>query len=564
MSDERDQLLNISLKLAKARMALAKAERRLEKSRAKWRTISAYRGVRLVMKVHRLWARLRAKARTLLAGGKAEDPMSAEFNRLLDIARKLPKSNGSRFYVKRNVRIGIVCDHFMWDAIHPAADFVYIRPTRKGLAALDTVDLFLVCSTWTGLQCDEWRQCGKAGTGANWLLLLMMDRCRARGKKVAFYSKEDPVHYAKFLNVARHADVIFTSAMEMIPSYRRDCGHDRVYPLVFCINPEFHNPIGSCGRDRGKGVLFAGSWRSKHRQRCEDQRMIFDGVLAAGLRLRIVNRYDWREMPEFAFPEAYGPFEWPPVAHDDLMALHKLFDWAININTVTTSETMSANRICELQASGNLLLSNSSKVMSERYPEAIVVRTPADVKEILRTKTDHDLAELKASGIRRMMTGETCHDRIDEILDKVGLPQAPRSRRVLVVCRQRTVAVVRAFAGQTYPDRELMSIDEVTPEAYGRFDMVMWFSEDGIYDKFRLEDLSNAFKYANVDFVTMGSDRAHDYVSSFMDRYNTLFWREALPLERLRNPETVTFPAGGYCVSCSFDIIQKANEGRSN
>ncbi len=292
--------------------------------------------------------------------------------------------------------------------------------------------------------------------------------------------------------------------------------------------------------------------------------MIFDGVLAAGLRLRIVNRYDWREMPEFAFPEAYGPFEWPPVAHDDLMALHKLFDWAININTVTTSETMSANRICELQASGNLLLSNSSKVMSERYPEAIVVRTPADVKEILRTKTDHDLAELKASGIRRMMTGETCHDRIDEILGKVGLPQAPRSRRVLVVCRQRTVAVVRAFAGQTYPDRELMSIDEVTPEAYGRFDMVMWFSEDGIYDKFRLEDLSNAFKYANVDFVTMGSDRAHDYVSSFMDRYNPLFWREALPLERSRNPEPVTCPAGGYCVSCSFDIIQKANEGRSN
>lgn len=550
MSDERDQLLNISLKLAEVRMALAKAERRLEKSRAKWRAISSRRGVRLVMKVHRLWERLRAKARTLLAGGKAENPMAAELNRLLDIARKLPKSNGSRFYVKRDVRIGIVCDRFMWDAIHPAADFVYIRPTRKGLAVLDTIDLFLVCSTWEGLHHREWRNSGKAGTGSNRLLLLMMDRCRARGKKVAFYSKEDPIHYAKFLNVARHADVIFTSAMEMIPSYRRDCGHDRVHSLIFCINPELHNPIGSCGRDRSKAVLFAGSWRSIYRQRCEDQRMMFDGVLAAGLRLRIVNRYDCREVPKHAFPEAYRPFEWPSVVHGDLMALHKLFDWAININTVTTSETMSANRICELLASGNLLLSNFSKVMPKRYPGAIIVRTPADVKEILRTKTDPDLAELRASGIRRMMTGETCYDRIDQILDKVGLPQTPRSRRVLVVCRQRTAAVIRAFAEQTYPDRELMSIDEVTPEAYGRFDMVMWFSEDGIYDKFRLEDLSNAFKYANVDFVTMGSDRPHDYVPAFKNRYNTLFWREALPLERLQDPETMTFAAGGYCVSC--------------
>ena len=49
------------------------------------------------------------------------------------------------------------------------------------------------------------------------------------------------------------------------------------------------------------------------------------------------------------------------------MNTHRLFRWAINVNSVKYSETMFANRVYELQAMGNLLLTNYSMGVNNKF-----------------------------------------------------------------------------------------------------------------------------------------------------------------------------------------------------
>ena len=63
-----------------------------------------------------------------------------------------------------------------------------------------------------------------------------------------------------FRPLAAEADVVFTSAEEMIPVYREDCPRvHQVKSLTFGVNPLLHTPVGS-RRIRRSEVLFAGSW----------------------------------------------------------------------------------------------------------------------------------------------------------------------------------------------------------------------------------------------------------------------------------------------------------------
>ena len=64
------------------------------------------------------------------------------------------------------------------------------------------------------------------------------------GKKVVFYSKEDPINYEKFVDIAAQCDYIFTTAVEKVKDYKRDCNNENVFVLEFGVNPLYHHPIG--------------------------------------------------------------------------------------------------------------------------------------------------------------------------------------------------------------------------------------------------------------------------------------------------------------------------------
>ena len=459
------------------------------------------------------------------------------FARVAEKIKDMPESNGCRYYERLKKRIAIICDQFYWDSVKAAADFIYIDPVKWQDCTRD-VDCLLVVSAWHGLGGGtDWRGLPYEGSERRKLAYEIIDSCKERGVPSLFYSKEDPPSYADFLGLAKRCDYVFTSDDRCVRRYREDCGHDRVFPMRFCINPAYHNPVGSrhCAKERN--VFFAGSWMKKFPERCKDMECMFDGVLAAGRGLNIVDRYyAIRGDERYSYPGKYLKYQAPAVDHDSLQKIHKLYDWCINVNTVKDSNTMFANRVYELQANGNLLISNYSLGVSNEFPNVFMVHDQKDVGLILNGFTDDEIYERQTAGVRRVMTGETCFDRIAEMLHIAGLAEKPPVRKVLVIATKATDRVKEMFELQTYGAKTLTDLAHVTPEMYAGAAVVAFFDADADYGAYYLEDMVNGFKYTDCDYVTKDAyvrhgrvvkGREYYYVDMIRDRSRTVFWRRS-------------------------------------
>ncbi|MBR2717024.1 MAG: glycosyltransferase [Oscillospiraceae bacterium] len=486
-------------------------------------------------------------------------------DRVRQKAEAIPESNGGRYYEPYRGRIGIIADEFLFDAFKSTADFVRITPENFREEAART-DLLLLASAWRG-EHGEWEDMTKPGSPAGKAAARVIERYRELGKPVVFYSKEDPVHYRNFLWLADRCDCIFTSAEECRERYEKDCPSKPVETLCFGINPCFHNPVGICSTEPEEGVIFSGSWVTRYADRAEKLQMLFDGVLAGGQKLKIIDRNFAQNNPRYYFPERYYACVSPAIDHTLLQRVHKLYRWAININSVTNSRSMFANRAYELQANGNLLLSNDSVGMAEKFPGIFIPESAEETADLLRRMNEGDPEEIyrrRIEGVRRVMTGETTFDRLAQILRPVGLPYAVSDRRIAVIVPERTAALQAAFDTQSYGNRVLLESGECSEAALAEADIVAFWSPAYRYGPHYLEDMANGFKYTDSDYITkaaykkngvLPADTEHDYVDRYRSKYATVFWRAAFSWETLRDlPESGMLP-GGYGID-HFELEQ--------
>ena len=252
----------------------------------------------------------------------------------LEQIKQIPDSNGCRYYAPVAFRVGIVCDEFFYESIKAAANFVYLTPENWREELEQGLDVLLFVSAWRGLNM-EWKNLASLNaqltgepTPTRLEALAMLRACREQKVPTVFYSKEDPPNYELFLDLARECDYVFTSAKECIPYYNADCGREDVQAVCFGINPLEHNPIGCRQEAKEDTVLFSGSWMVKYPHRCQELATIFDGVLAAGHGLHIIDR-NYPGNPRYRFPEPYSAHTSPALPHSQLQKVHKLFDLSL-------------------------------------------------------------------------------------------------------------------------------------------------------------------------------------------------------------------------------------------
>lgn len=480
----------------------------------------------------------------------------------LERIKQMPDSNGCRYYEKLNLRVGIICDEFFYESIKDAANFVYLTPENWRDELEQGLDVLLFVSAWRGLNM-EWKdiaslkaQLDNIPTPSRTAAMELLQSGRNRKIPTVFYSKEDPPNYEVFLDFAKQCDYVFTSAKECIPYYNDDCDRDDVQAVCFGVNPVQHNPIGSHQGDKEDMVLFSGSWMIKYPDRCKELSTIFDGVLEAGHGLHIIDR-NYPGNQRYRFPAPYFALTSPALPHNELQKVHKLFDWAININSVKNSETMFANRAFELQANGILMLSNFSVGVNSLLPNVQMVRDAEEVAPIMDAITPEERYERQMAGVRSVMTGHTCFDRITQLLSPTGLPVSQPVRRVLVLADTLTDQVQNSFRLQSYPDKALLAAGEATAEVLAEYDMVTWFAPDAHYGVFYLEDMVNGFKYTACDYITKDAwleggvlhpGTEHNYVSQMGSKYRTLFWRAAFEPDFLLNLSGVAELPNGYSI----------------
>lgn len=488
-------------------------------------------------------------------GREQQNWLDRYFDRLVMI----PDSNGCRYYEKSDKRIGLVCDEFFYESVCSAADFVMITPDNWEDEIAKGLDAMLFVTAWRGLH-EEWRGLGTVQdmekNPVRRLALKMLKTCRDRKIPTVFYSKEDPPNYDVFMDYAKACDYICTTAQECVPKYQKDCGHDRVQAVCFGINPVNHNPIGFRSPDKEKTILFSGSWMMKYPDRCRELATIFDGILDSDYDLHIIDR-NYPGNPKYCFPEKYFAYSSPALPHDLLQKVHKLFDWAVNINSVKGSSTMFANRAFELQANGVLLLSNLSVGVNRLLPTVQMVVEREEVSRILNGMSDEQRYERQIAGIRSVMTGHTCFDRLQQILAPLGLDNEQPKREVLVLADAVTDSVLESFERQSYPCKKLLRASDASEADIAGCDMITWFAENSRYDTFYLEDMVNGFKYTACDYITkdgwledgvLHEGAEHQYVAYMPNKYRTVFWTDAFESGMLLNMPEAAQLENGYSI----------------
>lgn len=436
---------------------------------------------------------------------------------------KLAESNGSRYFEKLKLDVGIICDEFLFHSYKDAANLHYIDADGGGLSK--NIDFLIVATTWKGID-GSWEQVASPRSEKRSQLMEMIDTAKDLGIPVAFYSKEDPVNYHLFIDIAKDCDIVYTSAQEVVEDYKRDCGHDDVHVMEFGVNPEYHNPVGSrseVASNNKDHVIFAGSWTEKYPVRNKESSQMFDGVKENGFDLTIIDRNLNLKRTRYQFPFKYIENLTYPMVHEDLMNTHRLFRWAINVNSVKYSETMFANRVYELQAMGNLLLTNYSVGVNNKFPHLFMVNLKEDVGPMIRNHTESDYEDIRAKGIRQVMLNDTAYHRIGQFAANLGIETEMKQKEILIIVDKETDKAKENFNRQMYPHKTMVEKTKLTQEVLEQSDFVTFFSDDYIYEEYHLEDLLSAFVYTDVDFVVKQNNGHHVYTDHEPAKDLTMF-----------------------------------------
>lgn len=451
------------------------------------------------------------------------------YENFANLIEKIPESNGSSYYKKADLTIGIITDEFMYNYYKDSAHFLAIgHDNYKELVDNAGLDLLMYVSCWRGMYNNDWY-----GDELHGEIPGVIRYANDRNITTIFQTIEDPTNYERYLPIAKECDYIFTTDKDCILKYKVDTGNSNVFLLEYGVNPAFHNPIGMRKKyeesmqskyDRSS-VFFAGSWMDRYKNRCRDITLIFNGVLDSGTKLVVADRNVEVKLPGYKFPKRFRPFVIPAIDHTALQKVHKLFDFNININTVQDSSTMCAMRVYELQALGCLMLSNYSLAVSEIFPGLFMINNREEVGEILKKYSEIDLYQMQVENLRDVMTDKTVFDRLNYIFEKCGVNYVFPEQSVIVLCEEKTEHICYMFEQQKYDKKTLMTMEQY--RFSGTSDgFIACFRDDYEYDEYYLTDMLNAFKYCDVDYVTKDATcigAEYDFIEGKADIYVSVF-----------------------------------------
>lgn len=475
----------------------------------------------------------RVMERKLLQGEYKLLTDSSRKPELLDQISTLPHSNGSRYYTRLPFRVGMVGDPFLFYNYASTCDLIYLTP-ENWLTQLPQLDCVIVTSVWHGLH-EEWTGVSQPGSAASDQLCQLMKETKRHGCPIIFYSKEDPPNFNCFRIYAALSDQIYTSASECIERYQDYTGGIPVDIMHFAISPHLHNPIGMKRLDEDRcRAFFAGSWMKKYPKRVQQEKELFDWVRRSGLQLDIADRNYSRYCMTYRYPLKYLRCVLPNFSYEEISQLYKLYDWILNLNSVSESADMFSLRVYDALACGSLVLSNKSVGMERYFPQVYVIEGYEQLLDVLHTPVP-ELEQRRLAGIRQVFRVGTVYEKMAYMLRSVGLNgQCAANDLVGVIPVKGGTEAENGralFEAQTYKNKVWLGCqpDDAMVRTCGMF--AYWDHEQN-YPAHYLEDMVNGFKYTNSDYITteLGTspqEAGQIYTTSIKDRCCTLFWADS-------------------------------------
>jgi spore maturation protein CgeB len=370
----------------------------------------------------------------------------------------------------------------------------------------------------------------------------------------AFWCKEDPVHFNRFLDSASLFDYVFTTDINCIPKYKQALGHTRVYLLPFACQPLIHNPIEKY--QRKQAASFAGSFYVRYPERVKDFESMVDAITSV-YDLEIFDRYHNSSDTNYHFPDRYKPFIKGSLSTEQIDLAYKGYRYGINLNTVKSSESMFARRVFELLGSGTVTISNHSPALSFLFGDIVISSDdPSEIEKNLSELLNDDLLRMKTAliGVRKILMEHTYAHRLATVFDKVlavdVMPTLPKIKLISLASNQQELArLIEMMMNQ-------MTVD---------WSAVLIVKSFQIYDDFNFDSRIRLIKQEdseNISLIDVCSDCVWIGGMSSEDYYGPHYLLDLLLATRFSDANTIC-KAGffevqlGSIVNQQFDLAYK-------
>ncbi len=250
-------------------------------------------------------------------------------------------------------------------------------------------------------------------------MLELTSFCRTRSIPIAFWNKEDPVHFKEFLGTARMCDYVFTTDMDSISNYMAELRHGNVYLLPFAAAPGIHNPIEKFDR-KGK-FSFAGSYYAQYGGRKEEFDLLID-VCASTVGIDIFDRNYKTSNARYQFPEKYQQYILGTLPYDEIDRAYKGYKFGVNVNSVKNSQTMFARRVFEQMACNCLTITGYSRAIRNFFGDIIPCSSDPrllteKIEELVNDPTEY--RKLRLLGLRTVLANHLYVHRLERIVEKL-------------------------------------------------------------------------------------------------------------------------------------------------
>lgn len=430
-----------------------------------------------------------------------------------------------------------ILDEFSYNCFKHECNLIYLNPSNFiDILSSNKVHLLFVESIWGGLD-KQWGDVA-GGTNINMeALKLVVEYCKGKNIPTVFWNKEDPVHFYRFIDMARLFDHIFTTDENCIETYVELLGHNRVFVLPFAAQPALHNPINRNAEKLGK-VAFAGSWHMYgHLRRKYDMEKVVKPSFKYGIT--IYDRNYHRNNVSFRYPEEYQPYIKGGLPYNEIAEIYKKYDMFLNVNSVGRSPTMFSRRIFELLACGTNILSGYSAGIKNLFSGIVSLSSNEEETESLLNKLldNSELRDrLSLLGQREVFMHHTYRHRLSYVLQKIGLQhitglqpgvsiitwidtiedfnrslsnytnQKYNKKEIIFIIRNNVKLSeeiassykIKVFAADGHESLK-ECLNKAVSSAY--FKYVSFFDPHSYYGPEFIGDLLNAFQYAKADAV---------------------------------------------------------------
>lgn len=412
----------------------------------------------------------------------------------IQLLKKIRRENQSIPCSRRTstIRVAAIMDSFTAACYSPECDLLQLRPNQwKEQIENFHPDFIFIESAWKGID-DLWdlkvsRPDAEISELFSW--------CRIKGIPTIFWNKEDPVHFQRFLHIAKQADFVFTVDYDKIAAYKGELNHNNVFFLPFAAQPSVHNPIEKYARK--DAFCFAGSWYPQYPKRQED----FIHLSNVAKKFRDIEIYDRNLGNEkFAFPSSLQAHIKGSLPYSDIDRAYKEYRYGINVNTVKHSSTMFARRVYELLASNTVVLSNYARGIKTLLGDLVLTSDNEDfLLSLLKryTENEQNYRRFRLLGLRKVMRAHTYADRLNYICQVLGLhthnPEMEVALLAYVQNPEEKNYILSIFERQTWKNLKLFLLQNFVDNTQSQNNITIFQNSEELWENIKNENNSVFF-----------------------------------------------------------------------